>query len=118
MFIILIVAFFQTFSAEGQSTSGSCEANGLYLVDEIQNTILDEIRYLQNRERCCSSSCPQIEELLERHLSNMTQTLQSFNNRLGKYRRFQDYFVNIFSLLYKRSIGQLMLHTLKVDYYK
>ena len=79
MFVILIMAFAQTFSVDGQYTFGSCEANGL---NELQKTLLDEIIYLQNRERVCSNRCSQIEALLERHLNNVTQTLQSFNNRL------------------------------------
>lgn len=81
MFVILIMAFTQTFSADGQSTFGSCEANGF---SEFQRTLLDEIIYLRNRESVCSNRCAQIEDLLERHLNNVTQTLQSFNNRLGR----------------------------------
>lgn len=82
--LILTVAFFQIFSADGQSTFGSCEANVLIFLDEMQSKIVDEIRNSRNREHVCSNRCTQIEDQLGRHLNNITQTLQTVNTRLGK----------------------------------
>lgn len=74
---MLIVAVFETFSVDAQSTFGF-GSYGPNLADEMQSMILDEIKSLQNRVQVCSYSCSNIEDRLVR-------TLQSFNNaRQGK----------------------------------
>lgn len=75
---ILILGLVQNFSVEGQSTFGQCELNDpLNFSDEIQNTVLEEIRHLQNQLRVCKYDCTQIQDLVGRHLNNITQNLRA-----------------------------------------
>lgn len=82
MFMILIVAFVQTLSVDGQSSFGSYEDNGTDFMAEMQNTILYEIRNVKNQVLICNDKCPNISDILAQHLTNITQTLQSLSSRV------------------------------------
>jgi hypothetical protein len=78
------VALVEKVSVDGQSTFGSSEANGLNFADE-----------MQSKMDVCINRCTQFEDLLERHLNNITQVLKrldqnvqianSVSARQGKY---------------------------------
>lgn len=82
--MILIVAMVETLLVEGQSTLGLSEPNCLSSAAEMQNTVLDEVRYLQNQLRIISYNCTQSEELLGRHLNSITQNLQAVHRNAQK----------------------------------
>lgn len=82
--MILIVALVETFLVEGQSTLGLCEANCQNFAAEMQNTVLDEVRYLQNQLRIIRYNCTQSEELLGRHLNGITQNIEALHMKCSE----------------------------------